>query len=132
MVIFKRKTQPKDKFPPGVVVHHHPKGWMDVEGMNLWIKKVWSSRPGGLLRHKPEQESKNGDSEDEDLYDDQWRSLFGESNDEDEFEGFWCAGVRAKKTNGSFRSHKFRKKSMLNDKNVSVYFSLSTSTQTTY
>ena len=41
----------------------------------------------------PEQESENGDSEDEDLYDDQlteeqWRSLFGESDDEDEFEGF--------------------------------------------
>ena len=28
MVIFKRKTMPKDKFPPGVVVHVHPKGWM--------------------------------------------------------------------------------------------------------
>ena len=61
--------------------------------MKLWIQKVWSSRPGGLLRNNPEQESKNGDSEDEDLYDDQlteeqWRSLFGESNDEDEFEGF--------------------------------------------
>ena len=31
-----------------------------------------------------------------------------------------------KKTNGSFRSHQVRKKSMINDKNVSVYFSLST------
>ena len=41
----------------------------------------------------PEQESENGDSQDEDVYDDQlteeqWRSLFGESDDEDEFEGF--------------------------------------------
>ena len=41
----------------------------------------------------PEQESKNGDSEDEDVYDDQlteeqWPSLFEESDDEDEFEGF--------------------------------------------
>ena len=52
MVNFKRKTQPKDKFPPGVVVHHHAKGWMDADGMKLWIKKVWSSRPGGLLRKK--------------------------------------------------------------------------------
>ena len=52
MVIFKRKTQPKEKFPPGVVVHHHPKGWMDADGMKLWIQKVWSSRPGGLLRKK--------------------------------------------------------------------------------
>ena len=41
MIIFKRKTQPKEKFPPGVVVHHHPKGWMDEDGMKLWIEKVW-------------------------------------------------------------------------------------------
>ena len=41
----------------------------------------------------PKQESKDDESEDEDVYDDklteeQWRSLFGESDDEDEFEGF--------------------------------------------
>ena len=30
-----------------------------------------------------------------------------------------------KKTNGSFRSHQVRKKSIINDKNVSVYFSFS-------
>lgn len=29
MVIFKRKTIPKEKFPPGVIIHCHPKGWMD-------------------------------------------------------------------------------------------------------
>ena len=50
MIIFKRKTKPKEKFPPGLVVHHHPKGWMDVDGMKLWIQKDWSLRPGGLLR----------------------------------------------------------------------------------
>jgi len=38
----------------------------------------------------PEQESADNESEDEDLYDDQlteeqWQSLFGESDDEDEF-----------------------------------------------
>ena len=52
MITFKRKTKPKEKFLPGVVVHHHPKGWMDVDGMKLWIQKVWSSRPGGLLRRR--------------------------------------------------------------------------------
>ena len=52
MVIFKWKTQRKEKFPPGVVVHHHPKGWMDADGMKLWIQKVWSSQPGSLLRKK--------------------------------------------------------------------------------
>ena len=40
MVIFKRKTMPKVKFPPGVVVHVHPKGWMDEEGVLLWLNKV--------------------------------------------------------------------------------------------
>ena len=25
---------------------------MDADGMKLWIQKVWSSRPGGLLRKK--------------------------------------------------------------------------------
>lgn len=49
MIIFKRKTQPKDKFPPGVVVHHHPKGWMDADGIKLWIQKVWRFRPGGMV-----------------------------------------------------------------------------------
>ena len=52
MIIFKQKTRPKEKFLPGVVVHHHPKGWMDVDGIKLRIQKVWSSRPGGLLRSK--------------------------------------------------------------------------------
>ena len=52
MIIFKRKTKPKEKFPPGVVVHHHPKGWMDTDGMKLWIQKVSSLRPGGLLRQR--------------------------------------------------------------------------------
>ena len=28
MVIFRRKTMPKDKFCPGVLVHVHPRGWM--------------------------------------------------------------------------------------------------------
>ena len=49
MVIFKRETQPKEKFPPGVVVHHHPKGWMDVDCIKLWIQKVWRFRPGGMV-----------------------------------------------------------------------------------
>ena len=29
MVIFRRKTFPKDKFTSGVVIHNHVKGWMD-------------------------------------------------------------------------------------------------------
>ena len=52
MVIFKRKTLPKKNFPPGVLVHCHPKGWMDEAGMKLWVEKVLRSRPGSLLRKK--------------------------------------------------------------------------------
>jgi hypothetical protein len=49
-LIFKRKTLPKEKLPAGVYVHAHPTGWMDKEGMKLWIEKVWSRHPGGLLK----------------------------------------------------------------------------------
>lgn len=52
MVIFKRKTAPKEKFPAGVVIHVHPKGWMDEEGIVLWLNQVWNSRPGALLKKK--------------------------------------------------------------------------------
>ena len=48
MVIFKRKTMPKDNFPAGVVVHNHPKGWMDESGVKIWIEKVWRARLGGF------------------------------------------------------------------------------------
>ena len=53
MVIFKRKTIPKgEKIPSGVLVHCHPKGWMDEEGIVLWLSKVWNTRPGALLKKK--------------------------------------------------------------------------------
>ena len=43
---------PREHIPPGVLVHVHEKGWMDEEGMLLWIRKVWECRPGYLLRKK--------------------------------------------------------------------------------
>ena len=52
MVVFKRKTMPKLKFPANVIVHVHPKGWMDEDGVKLWIDKVWKKRPGGLMKTK--------------------------------------------------------------------------------
>ena len=42
VVIFKRKTMPKEKLPDGVVLHCHGKGWMDRDGMAVWGEKVWS------------------------------------------------------------------------------------------
>ena len=52
MVVFMRKTMPKLKFPAGVTVHVHPKGWMDEDGVKLWTDKVWKKRPGGLMKTK--------------------------------------------------------------------------------
>lgn len=52
MIIFKRKTMPKDKFPPGVVIHVQEKGWMDDSGCVKWINEVWARRPGAMLKPK--------------------------------------------------------------------------------
>jgi len=50
LLIFKRKTMPKDVIPHGIYVHVHSKGWKDGEGMKLWLEKVWSKHPGGHLK----------------------------------------------------------------------------------
>ena len=52
MVVFKRKTMPKERFPSGVVIHVHSRGWMDKEGVKIWIEKVWRCRAGSL--NKPQ------------------------------------------------------------------------------
>ena len=52
MLIFKRNTMPKEPIPPRVLIHVHDKGWMDEQGMLLWIKKVWECCPGHLLNKK--------------------------------------------------------------------------------
>ena len=53
MVIFKRKTLPKNaKFPPGVVVRAQPKGWMDEDGVMFWLENIWGRRPGALLKKR--------------------------------------------------------------------------------
>ena len=52
MVIFKRKTMPKEPIPPQIVVHVHDNGWMDEAGMKRWMEKVWRCREGGLLKKK--------------------------------------------------------------------------------
>ena len=52
MIIFKRKTMPKEKIPSRIVMHVHEKGWMDENGMMLWISRIWHNRPGGLFKKK--------------------------------------------------------------------------------
>ena len=42
LLMFKRKLLPKDVIPHGIYVHVYYKGWMDGEGMKLWLEKVWS------------------------------------------------------------------------------------------
>ena len=46
MVVFKRKTTSKEKFSKDVLIHVHPKGWMDEERCNLWISQVWINLSG--------------------------------------------------------------------------------------
>ena len=48
MVIFKQKTMLKLSFPKGVFVHVNAKGWMDEEGIKLWIQNVWNRRPNAF------------------------------------------------------------------------------------
>ena len=43
---------PKEKFPNGVIVKVHPKGWMDESLILEWINEVWNKRPGALLKPK--------------------------------------------------------------------------------
>lgn len=49
MIIFKRKTMPKEKFPKGIVVQVNEKGWMNNEMMKIWITECFSKRPDGFF-----------------------------------------------------------------------------------
>lgn len=53
MLIFKRKTLPKDSFPPAVVVQPNTKGWMDQEMMGVWLDRCFSRRPDGFFHVTP-------------------------------------------------------------------------------
>ncbi len=52
MVIFKRKTMPKENFPKGLVVTVSAKGWMNEEVMNAWLEKVWRKRQEAFFSQK--------------------------------------------------------------------------------
>ena len=41
---------PEKAIPRGVTVRVHDQGWMDENGMKIRMEKVWSRRPGGLLK----------------------------------------------------------------------------------
>ncbi|KAK6320151.1 hypothetical protein J4Q44_G00092580 [Coregonus suidteri] len=50
MIIFKRKTLPKENFPAGVVIKASPKGWMDEENMMKQTNSELAVIPGGLTK----------------------------------------------------------------------------------
>ena len=52
MVIFKRKTIPKEKFPNGIIVSANEKGWINEEMFIKWVKEVWCKRPCTFFRPK--------------------------------------------------------------------------------
>ena len=33
-------------------MHCNSKGWMDKEGIILWLKNIWNTRPGALLKRQ--------------------------------------------------------------------------------
>lgn len=49
LVIFKRKTMPKEEFPKGVVVKVNEKGWINQFIMNEWLDEVWRTRKNALF-----------------------------------------------------------------------------------
>ncbi|KAJ8280487.1 hypothetical protein GJAV_G00055280 [Gymnothorax javanicus] len=53
MVIFKRKTSPKEKFPADVIIKANPKGWMDEEKMSEWLREIYVKRPDGFFHKSP-------------------------------------------------------------------------------
>ena len=53
MVIFKRRTLPKEKFPAGLIIKANPKGWMDEEMISDWLREVYVKRPDGFFHKSP-------------------------------------------------------------------------------
>ena len=97
MVIFKRKTMPKEKFPVGVIVHVHQKGWMDTDGMMIWLQKAWGTTVGTeddiLWQDDRDAPCADSDNEGEEMYDDmlttdQMIQMLEEEDSDEEFLGF--------------------------------------------
>jgi hypothetical protein len=45
MLIFKRKTMPKEKFPRGVIIKVNEKGWMSNSMLKSWVTECFAKRP---------------------------------------------------------------------------------------
>ena len=55
MVIFKRKTIPKEKFPANILVRANAKGWINGELMEDWMKNVFLKRPSEFFAKTPKE-----------------------------------------------------------------------------
>ena len=49
LVIFKRKTIPKEKFPSNIIIKANSKGWMDEKLMIEWLKEAYVKQPDGFF-----------------------------------------------------------------------------------
>ena len=49
LLIFKRKTMPRENLPRNCVVTCNEKGWMNEEVMKIWGEQVWRRRPGAFF-----------------------------------------------------------------------------------
>lgn len=50
MLIFKRKTLPKETFPSDVVIRCNEKGWTNEKIMIDWFSEVWKKRKGAFFQ----------------------------------------------------------------------------------
>jgi hypothetical protein len=44
LIVFKRKTVPKEAFPEDVVIKANEKGWMTAQLMKEWLEECWNQR----------------------------------------------------------------------------------------
>jgi hypothetical protein len=49
MVIFKRKTIPKEKLPSGIYVEANEKGWANEDIIKKWIDRILKLRPSCFI-----------------------------------------------------------------------------------
>ena len=52
LVIFKRKTIPKEKWPKGVVVSANEKGYIDADMVCFWLENIWRKRKNSFFCKK--------------------------------------------------------------------------------
>lgn len=52
MLIFKRKTLPRENFPKGVEICVNEKGWMNKEIMISWLQSVWQKQKNSFFHPK--------------------------------------------------------------------------------